>query len=679
MKQARYDALLNQEPYIAQVDEAACGMDGGDAGSQAGGDVESLSSWVVESRRRDSQSPQTVRFWVPQGDDGDGDSTIWAKLRIHRGVDLESPFGRFDLNFVSLLDAAPDPDDSGMYGRLGSVDSTPGTIGFDFFENHGDVTAVPPVNGYARVVQATVHMAADRTSGFARVTSTQRSNFLPFGDSGPQVSEYLLAFDDAHLLRATDGGPPIAFARADFDERAWRYNLYHCSGPDAGQRVELNSGFPIRTDDGEYGYLGYYGIWTPSQRQFVTDDVVEQVDFGNDVATAYSLLVAPGRLSRFVRDTIDLNDLGATAFQYIQFPAGLPPTTYQVLFTGGQFVKIAELDQNTREFIKLEPPVAIDTAALGFVPFYSPALGGPVFYKDGDTFVTVYVQSFVEVGDSLFSGGPRVRLEGLVQCFASDVPGFSWDAGEIYLGDSNDPAGPHAYYFDEATLTLNYDFNGDLASDGIAGLASGQTVTGGPFQWGARSGPLLPSTAALGSVAELFDQPEFFIWECGPNSWNQHVTALDGNGSAVAFDPPLQFTYTHLQANDRNDDPTFDGSTYLFQYEGPGQLHGIPSGEIDLDGDSIPDRWYPLFTLADGVMVGPTGTEYVVKAMKIEQTLAIDAGGAPGLDLLEAAALTLPDGSKFVTPDNGPTPVVTDPPAVIAGELQGTLGDSAGG
>ena len=42
--------------------------------------------------------------------------------------------------------------------------------------------------------------------------------------------------------------------RDDFDDRVWRYNLYHNQGPDLGARVELESGFGFSTAGGEYGW-----------------------------------------------------------------------------------------------------------------------------------------------------------------------------------------------------------------------------------------------------------------------------------------------------------------------------------------------------------------------------------------------------------------------------------------
>ncbi|MBL8843555.1 MAG: hypothetical protein JNL90_18690 [Planctomycetes bacterium] len=670
LKQTRYNALVNRGNYLAQVDQEACGMgDGDDSDGQSSGGAAQLSNWVVNSRRANSNAAQLVRFWVPQGD-----HTIRGKLRINDGVSDANPFGRFQLDFAAVDNVAPDIDAATMFGSLKTIDVLAGYIGYEFFENDGDVNVAPQQFEHAQTVQAAVNMTADRTAGVARIRTTYRNNFPPMGDSGIQTEEFLVAFDETHLLRQKDGGAELAFARGDFDERAWRYNLYHASGPEAGERVELNSGFPFRAQDGEFGHLGYWGIWSPSGAQFQTGDIIERLEFGSDATTAYSLVVAPGRLSRYLRDTINLNELGGTTFEYVEFDGMNPPVRYQVEYSSGQFQKLAQWDEMDMEFVDLGSPVAIDTATLGFVNFFSPTLGGPVFYKDGDTFVTAYQQSFVGPDDALFGGNPTVNVYGYLQCLQPDVSQASAEMGDIYLPDATDPASPVEYVLDRATMQL---YHGSTVPNdpttSVAGLALGETVTSGPYTWGMRSGPMVASTSGFTSVYDILDANEFFVWETGPNPWNQWVGALDGNGDAVTFDPPLQFAYVHSQANDRNDDPTFDGATFVLQYGGPGELHGLPYDSLDLDGDTVPDRWYPLANLADGILVGPTGVEYVVKAIEVEQNLVLDGAGAPQLNLGGAAILALPDGSSYVAPDNGDTPVVTDAPAVIAGELQGDL------
>jgi len=144
---------------------------------------------------------------------------------------------------------------------------------------------------------------------------------------------------------------------------------------------------------------------------------------------------------------------------------------------------------------------------------------------------------------------------------------------------------------------------------------------------------------------------------------------LDALGDPVHFDPPIQFTYTHATLNDRNGDSAYDGKSFFLDYGGPGDLWGLPQDGVDLNDDGHPDRWYPVVSLADGVVLGPTGTEFVVKAIEIEQALQEDPSGEGELDIVGASDLDLPDGTSYAPPLIGNRPVVNDPPRVIAGQV----------
>jgi hypothetical protein len=229
---------------------------------------------------------------------------------------------------------------------------------------------------------------------------------------------------------------------------------------------------------------------------------------------------------------------------------------------------------------------------------------------------------------------------------------------------------PYHYVFSKADLTLYYDVNGDGSVLTPAGLGDGQTINSGPNMWGMQSGSMLTDTSGLVNVYDSWNQDVFYTYETGPNQWNQYAALVDANSAFVTFDPPIQFTYMHETLNDANNDPTYDGLHYQLSYGGAGQLFGIPSEQVDTDGDGNPDRFYPVFTIADGILMGPTGTEYVVRSIDQELTLALDPGQCGALDVGTVGSLPLPDESDYTAPDIGTAPVVTDPPAVIEGVTQ---------
>jgi hypothetical protein len=303
---------------------------------------------------------------------------------------------------------------------------------------------------------------------------------------------------------------------------------------------------------------------------------------------------------------------------------------------------------------------------------HSQALGGPCGYVHGDTFLTYFAQEFVNGSSPLFASavGGQVELYGYLQCLRSGLSAAEVEMGDVYLPDAPNVASPYVFQFDGTDLTLYHDVAGDGSNLTQVGLAPGELPQSGPYLWGMRSGPLVTDTGSLANPWDVWNQDVFYQYETGHNSWNQYVTAIDGNGDYAVFDPPLQFSYTHSTANDANGDATYDGQTFQLQYGGPGDLHGIPHTGVDFDGDGQPERWFPQFSLADGTLVDAGGAQYVVRAIESELTLLQLVGGCAGLDVGNAAGLALPDASGSTPPDIGAQPVVDAPPAVIEGVKQ---------
>ncbi|MHC4376576.1 MAG: hypothetical protein ACYS26_08265, partial [Planctomycetota bacterium] len=267
-------------------------------------------------------------------------------------------------------------------------------------------------------------------------------------------------------------------------------------------------------------------------------------------------------------------------------------------------------------------------------------------------------------------GSGILSLVSFDQCLKAAISTSEAEQGDVYLPTAADLFSPYNLQFRETDLTLYLDTDGAGDYQPV-GLGVEQEPTTGPNTWGMSSGPLLTAAAAasLNSVYDGWSASEFYIYETGHNDWNKFTALRDLERALVDFAQPMPFNYVHAQADDRNDDATYDGATFLLQYEGAGQLHGIPYEGVDLNGDSNPDRWYPVANLQDGtVLTDGQGTEYVVKALSIEQALSEDSGYAGTLDVTQAATLALPDGSEFSMPTIGEEPVITDAPKVVEGE-----------
>jgi hypothetical protein len=730
LSQTAYDEMVNAGTYVAQIDEslAESGGDtsasGSETGQSSGGNAEAPQLWVVKSQRPTDESSQIVKFWVPQeaGEDGPGSKSgaIWAEMEVFEGISEQDPFGRFNLNFA-MVPVGGTVEDAGEHGNLRTLEVLDGFIGFSFYMTKGDLTKAEFAPGeHAETVQANVNMFDDQSEGVARIRRQWRENHGPEGDTGVQTDEFLLAFNDQTVLRGKNGEQGICLSRTDFEERVFRYSLYEAQGENLGQRVDRDGGFGFKTEDGKYGWIGYYGMWAPPDVEIENGDTVTKSVFGNQQeAETYTVVQAPGKLIRSTRQQLPLAEADGEEFTWWDFPAPppppgggdpppgggeggdpppgggdpppgggdpppgggegggdpqggggptTPPSQYRVVYDhgGGLFLRVAEFDMETQQFAPLETPEAIDIEAHGnFLQMYSESLGGPVSYVLGDETLTYFQQEFVTGSDEVFGEGDALMLYGYVECLGAGITGEDATNGDVFLDKATEVELPHVYAFDRTDLTL-YLVDGETLAQ--VGLADGEEPSGGPFSWGMRSGPMVLSTEGLQNPYEVWNQPVFYTYETGHNTWNKYQSLVDVQGAHVAFDPPLQFTYEHAAENDRNGEDFWGGKKFLLNYNGPGDLHGIPHQGLDLDDDGHPDRFYPVFSMADGVLCGPTGTEYVLKALDVELTLG-DAPGQCQQTIGPVAGLPLPDETWYSPPDIGPKPFVDDAPAVITGEV----------
>ncbi len=670
MAQTRADAMVNLGPYKAQINTTVCeqGSGGGNDQGQSSGAPDEIEIWVVNALRSSEVGAQTVSVWVPNDAGGLGQATIHVSVIVEASPDADYPFGIFEMDFAGVLDAGGDVNDPIFFGTLGADVGVANNAGFSFYMEWGDVTQVPAVGEYSEIVQVNVQMTSDQTAGVAKIHRDERYDDGG-GDSGIISRDHVVAFDTTHFVRATDGGPELAYDRTDFVEHVWSYNLYEADGPDAGQLVDLNGGFGFETAGGDYGYVGYYGIWMPEGVALTDGEIVTESTYGEASPEQFVVVKAPGKLIENTLSTVDLTDLEGESFNW--WDAG---TTYQIQYSLGLWSKIASWNEVTSSWDPIVPPQVIDTAAAGVLNCWSDSLGGSVDYVDGDAFVTVYNQEFVNGSHPLFAGGAtEIVLFAYLSALDTGITGAEAELGDVYMADSFDVGTPLVFRFQLDDLTLYHDVDGTGITLVPVGLAPGEAPTQGPNEWGMTSGPMVLDTAGFSDVYDVWGQTTFYTYETGHNEWNQYSTVTDLLGAYQAFDPPLQFLYQHSTADDRNGDATYDGKSFMLQYDGPHAYLGIPEEGVDLTGDLVDDRFYPIFDIADGTFMGPTGTEYVVKALNIEQTLNPDPTYSGSLTTATADGLTLPDASGYQTPAIGPKPVVNAPPAVIEGEVAAEL------
>lgn len=679
IRQTAHDALVNEGAYVAQVD-LNLRRDGAASSGQQG-EIEEVELWTVNSQRGNESKPNVVGVWVPQEEDDGSASTLQVRMVIAEEPSENNPYGVFSLDFESKS-----TDETFFWGTLETVDGSTGATGFSFYETSGN-------SDNHENFERAVHVSIDANgTGVAKVFETVAGPFGPGGSVQVAENSFWLAFDENNVLRQQGAFDQECLDRHQFETSVWNYNLYESFGLEAGSLVTRSSGFGIATTDGDYGWIGYDGLWLESQAPLLSGDIVDKntVDSG-DSPEQFTVMRSPGKLLRFSKSTLALIGIDGMQFEWAGDPSEVAPVSPQMggsMLGGrpsgdsglvnylvqynhgtGQFIAIGTLDDD-HQVSPLSPQIALDTSELGFLDMWSSALGGSVAYVHGENSVTYFAEEIVSGNDGIFGVGGSVHLYAYVDALASEITGAEATLGRVFLPDAVQMGAPHVFVMDRDDLTLYHDVAGDGSVLGRVGLGTDQLYDSGPFSWGMRSGPMVTDTGLLSDPLDVWNQSVFYVYETGPNDWNSRTTLVDSNGGFVDFEPPVQFTYTHSSDADRNSSSQFEGQVFQLQFYGPGDLRGIPLEGVDVDGDGTEDRWYPAFNIADGTLIGPAGTEYLVRGIEMEQRLATDAEGCAGLDLGSASLLSLPDGIHFEQPNLGDRPVVPGPAAVIAGVVQ---------
>jgi hypothetical protein len=694
MDQTRAEEMVNQGDYIALIDGTKCrqgqAQEDGSAGqSAAGGKTVQYEKWTVNSSRASNTANQIVKAWVPDDMEGPGagSQTIRAKVTITEGVSDDKPFGDFVLNFAFYDDTTNLPLGG---GTLKTLPASGGKVAYSFFETEGEEKTTYSAGEQFDEQATLVAMAPDGSDGRART-----STYFAGNDGGGSYEEggaFDLAFNETRMKRSRaddvdtlDSGPTTdaCLARDSFNTHVWRYDLYHAAdgtwggkAVEGGDRVELVSGFPFTYDNGGtdvFGHVGYWGVWVEDPDVTLADGAaINRISFTSDTTTPYTVVRAPGKLIRRTAKELTLSKLAGETLNFYGEAdpgGGARFGEWQVAFDGSAFNITGEItgwDENGPVVVAVSPAVDITPATNEFLGLWSESLGGAVNFLGGDAFVTFYEEEFVGGDDAVFDGG-ALTLYCFERCLKGDIAQSDVDAGwdGPYRANATDlSTGVTTYAIDPADMTLTVG-GVDVAP------VTGVDTSGTEHEWGMQTGEMVTASVKDG-MSQIWDvwNPSVvtvtYRWETGTNDWNQYVAVKDADGNCASFDKPIQFAYEHATANDANDDATYDGRTFRLNYGGNGDLWGIP---WEVDGTT--GRWSAAFTIKDGTVMGPTGTEFVIKAREKEQSMAEVASSECSSLAFGPLLFTWPTAADG-TPDIGTKPTVTDPPAVIGGELQTT-------
>jgi hypothetical protein len=688
--QTRYDDMLNQGPYAALVDENQCDTDKDDASSADGEGAQSSGAarpeymrWTVDSVRRDHGSPHVVRAWVREdSEDGfDRAKLIFAKLVITESASASNPYGIFELNFeahpLTDGDAGGEPL---FHGYLRTDRNTAGDVLLKFIHTEGS-------SG-----ESTEKATLNKTHAGGRGTTWARWDF------GGSVEEraYDIAFDDTHFLR-DDGTDLRCLDRNDFDETAWRYGLYDS---ETGSRINPRSGFPVKVigDGREYhGWVGYWGAWFPDEVTLQNGDTVYKQEFGEGSAAPeaipYELFIAQGKLRKRSKRLLTLGDVKNVPLDWWD---ETQQTQYRTIWNGADFRKVAVFDHEQGTWEEIEPAQVMDLSSLRYdtLFFWSQGLGGDVRVKlactsnDQGGFVTFSCSASDAADVVLFAETvvyPGDAVPATFACLMGCPNGANDDGPNLFFDDS-------ALQYQETppatAATIAYTFDGAtmLLMSGSTPIV--QTVENGHHPWGLRSGPLFePTPSNLAKLACEWDETgsstcgwqawdkldEYYTWESGPSEWNRLTVLKNQQGALERFEPPLSVQYTHQQPDETAQDHKYDGADFYLEYNGFGDLHGIPGTCVDTETGAPVScgpntRWIPELTIPDASELLGDDSSYLSKALEKEQRMReVDQSACSDLHLVTYG---LPAIDDWTPPNIGPEPEVEGPPAVVGGVIQ---------
>jgi len=692
MQQSRADLMLNAGNYKAQIDTAKCEEGSGDSKSN----TPKYEMWTLNSSRAEGE-PMIVKAWIPFDDneDGEPDSMIYAQNKIYRGPSTTYPWGFFKMNF-KLLQGKTTSGTELFKGYLKTRLKDGASI-LQFYN--------PQPGSSGNTFQYSVTAKINSDGSGAGITTMPKWN-----QSGPTSTQktYNVAFNSNYFYKqkttvasgtSTDSDA-VCLDRNKYLLQVYRYGLYN----DNGSRVEVNSGFPIKaTNSGTdyYGYIGYYGLWMPSDASVADNSTVAKMDFSggaDQTGTSYTVRSWGGKLIKWTKNTITLGSIKNIPLSWQD-----PSDSYiekRVYWDGSNLVFDAVRDTTTYMWTDLTPDnltLSSSNAPYGFF-FYSQALGGDgsiqLTYGTGGSWnvPNAPADSTSVVFNTREPIFPGDSAPSTLACYdrcpnpATLASGTETTAYLRFSGlDNASAVNPYYYSFDNTTSGMVLKFDNNSTSTSVLLSSANSNLS-----YGVHSGILFDNTSANYTALQCASNSSyicpwnarqamstFYTWETGPEAWNKLTVLVASDNSSVKFDPPMNVKYTHSETGS-NSGKSYDNATFYLEYGGHGDLWGLPSfcisrktGEKVSCANDDTTRWIdeiaiPAASIATQTKDGTT--HYMVKPLDIEQTMKKASSSsvctAAGLSL---GGLSLPDVSRYTDPDIGAKPSVSGPPAVVAG------------
>jgi len=631
-----YENFVNQGPYKALIRPVGENQEAQSGSSATSSTTESLQELYVEVSRASNSAPMIVKIWTEESDGPGGLSMlIRGYFEVTKGVSDDYPYGALEAHFKGTALNSDGTEGDQIFSMAMSVGAdSQGQVEVEFVESGSE-------ENFQWIHKAHVLANSDMSEGKAYAYSYEAMQ----GQS-PEESTAYFAFNGDYFKVKEDGDTTV-LDKHDFFYKVYRYKLFYA---ETGEAVTMNSGFPIELPDGSHGYIGYYGLWTPTGVQPENGAVVTRVDTGEE----YTLVKVGGKLTLHTRTSTTLGDLiGVEMSKYECGESGC--TDYVVVWDGSNFKKIGERNQQTGQVTYYAEADQVTFTFNTWEGAWCEALRaylrlGTITSPSNDSVVYYHAEETVDpetVSDmTLYYWG-----------FALDAP-ITQDVIDN-ADESSYWANPteKVYTFDASALVLK-DSDGDSVL-----LSSTLDLSGTNYSNGFWMSPLTIDRYTIDNWWEAYEAPTYYTWQTGPNDWNQFASLVDSDGNYVEFSAPMRFTYTHSTDNDLNGVSTHNGKAFNLEYDG---------FELRIPWEYNEDagEWRPLFNLKDGTVLTDGTTNYVVKGT--EEAVVMQEVSDPSVadDLLIDESITEPD----LTYDASKTALVGAVPSnaelkVIKGEL----------
>lgn len=706
--------MVNNGDYIALIDKNKCdsksqaSASNSTSGASGATTAPDYMTAVVNVTRASNSDPMLAKIWMSMTEEGHS-MDIYVHLSAVQSPTDAPPYGQFRLDYIGKS--------SGTTQFNGFIDANGANVSYLETGNNSSNNALA--------------LTASSTTAASGTMQAQDYSTQP-----PSPVTFNFAYDSsetnypAGVFRRYDGTNDVCFnrSRANAQKSVWRYGVYNAND---GTRVDqANPGFPITvTSNGNssYGFASYWGINFQGLNLNSLPDgpvvgtVVTDQRPGN--TSTYSLAKNGGKLTKWTQNQASLaamdgvpfsfngdltgqttGNAAVTSFNNWQMQWNAASSTFTVIGT-------QSCGNNGCVLMALSPIATVTGTTFDHAPIsgWSNSFGGNINIPPtgsahtGTDAVYYYTQSDVTPGD----GSAPTALYCLSQCpTTTSISNFISSGGAPAPCNAFDMStcspfgnGTASQWnsASSAANTVSYSFDTSGLKDGSTAIQFTDALlfmSGPQFQNGVMTGKLFtsallntdcPAGAPGTMVCEPSNPATYYTWQTGPNQWNQATwLTKTSDGSVVHFDPPENIPYTVPSGADYG---TWAGKSILLQFNGFGNLNGIPGYCVDPTDNSTVDcgspnsRYVSMFSLPDGAtmtlpVTGTSGTPLIVKALNEELRLNKVNCGTTSLTQ-PSTPLPLPSVSGVHDPSDaadadylGVKPTVTDAPKVIHGVVQ---------